>query len=108
MHEVLDDVPQEAVIWMPSHLRPGTCGTATRGDGFLVEEGDVMANDAADKLAKAAVECSAHVHERIGDDACGVSFERCSTNKYYALFALDTTASVSRLAHYGQVWMMQS
>ena len=58
------------------------------------------------ELAKAAVECSAHVHERIGDDACGVSFERCSTNKYYALFALDTTASVSRLAHYGQVWMM--
>ena len=58
------------------------------------------------ELAKAAADCSAHVHERMGDDACGASFERCSTNKYYALFALDTTASVSRLAHYGQVWTM--
>ena len=56
MHVALDDVPKEAVIWMPAHLKPGTCGTAVRGDGFLVEEVDVEANDAADKLAKAAVE----------------------------------------------------
>lgn len=52
----LDDVPKESVIWMPPHLKPGTCGKAIRGDGFLVEEIDVEANDVADKLAKRAVE----------------------------------------------------
>ena len=56
MHVALDDVPKQAVIWMPAHLKPGACGSAIRGEGFLVEEGDVIANDAADKLAKAAVE----------------------------------------------------
>jgi len=48
MHVALDDVPKQAVIWMPAHLKPGSCGAAIRGDGFLVEESDVEANDAAD------------------------------------------------------------
>ena len=56
MHTALDDTPHEALIWMPAHFKPGTCGVAVRGDGFLVEEVDVMANDLADKLAKRAVE----------------------------------------------------
>ena len=36
MHVALDDTPHEDVVWMPSHLKPGTCGVAVRGDGFLV------------------------------------------------------------------------
>lgn len=56
MHAALDDVPKEAMIWMPAHMKPGACGKAVRGDGFLLEEVDVEANDAADKLAKRAVE----------------------------------------------------
>ena len=55
MHMALDDVPKENVVWMPADLRPGACGKAVRGDGFLVEEVDVAANDMADKLAKKAV-----------------------------------------------------
>ena len=41
---------------MPSHVKPGHCGTIARGDGFLLTEQDVAMNDAADRLAKAAVE----------------------------------------------------
>ena len=55
MHHALSDVPPQAVIWMPSHVKPGQCGTITRGDGFLLEETDVEANEAADILAKRAV-----------------------------------------------------
>ena len=56
MHHALSDVPPEAVIWMPSHVKPGGCGTITRGDGFLLTEIDVAANAEADRLAKRAVE----------------------------------------------------
>ena len=40
---------------MPPHLRPGACGAAVRGDGFLVQEVDVGANAEADRYAKLAV-----------------------------------------------------
>jgi hypothetical protein len=56
MHMALDDTPRQAVTWMPAHLRPGQCGTVTRGDGFLLTESDVRGNAEADKLAKRAVE----------------------------------------------------
>ena len=56
MHDIMDDVPFEAVIWMPSHVKKGECGQTLRGDGFLLAETDVEFNDAADRLAKAAVE----------------------------------------------------
>ena len=56
MHHILDDVPPESVIWIPSHVKTGQSGRIMRGDGFLLAETDVEFNDAADKLAKAAVE----------------------------------------------------
>ena len=56
MHIALGDVPGSAVIWMPARLRPGQCGSVTRGDGFLLTEPDVVGNAEADKLAKRAVE----------------------------------------------------
>ena len=56
MHIAFDDDLPEAVIWMQSHVKPGQCGAIARGDGFLLIELDVAMNDAADKLAKAAVE----------------------------------------------------
>ena len=56
LHDALDDVPCENVIWMPAHLQPGQCGTVVRGDGFLLTEVDVAGNAEADKLAKRAVE----------------------------------------------------
>ncbi len=56
MHHALSDVPPEAVIWMPSHVKPGGCGSIIRGDGFLLTEIDVLANAEADLLAKRAVE----------------------------------------------------
>ena len=56
MHVALDGTPPEAVIWMPSHVKAGGCGTIIRGDGFLLKEIDVAANAEADKLAKRAVE----------------------------------------------------
>ena len=51
----MSDVPSEATIWIPSHMEAGTCGTVVRGDGFLMTEVDVEANDVADKYAKRAV-----------------------------------------------------
>ena len=56
MHDILDDVPNEAVIWMPSHVKKGQCGQTVRGDGFLLTEADVEGNDMADRYAKAAVD----------------------------------------------------
>ena len=47
MHSILDDVPPEAVIWMPSHGK----GTV-RGDGFLVTETDIKGNALADEYTK--------------------------------------------------------
>ena len=41
---------------MPSHVKPGGCGTIVRGDGFLLTEVDVEANAEADRLAKRGVE----------------------------------------------------
>ena len=38
------------------HVKHGRCGTIARGDGFLLTEEDVACNEAADKLAKVAVE----------------------------------------------------
>ena len=29
MHAAMDDAPSEAVIWMPSHVKPGHCGSIT-------------------------------------------------------------------------------
>ena len=55
MHHALDDVPKDSVIWTPAHPWPGACGTAVRGDGFLVQEVDVGANGEADRYAKLAV-----------------------------------------------------
>ena len=56
MHGALDGTPPDAVIWMPSHVKPGGCGSIIRGDGFLLTEIDVRANAEADTLAKRAVE----------------------------------------------------
>ena len=53
--EAMSDVPSEATIWIPSHMKAGTCGTVVRGDGFLMTEVDVEGNDVADKYAKRAV-----------------------------------------------------
>ena len=52
MHDALDHIPAASVIWMPAHLKPNQCGTVIRGDGFLLTEIDVWANDQADRLAK--------------------------------------------------------
>ena len=62
MHDIMDDVPFEAVIWMPSHVKKGHCGQIVRGDGFLLTETNVAFNDAADRLAKAAVEAHRGPH----------------------------------------------
>lgn len=56
--EAMNDVPPEFTVWIPSHMKPGSCRTVTRGDGFLMPELDVEMNDIADKYAKQAV--SAH------------------------------------------------
>ena len=56
MHQLLEDVPPESTIWMPSHCKRGQAGTVVRGDGFLLTEQDIEMNDAADKYAKRAVE----------------------------------------------------
>ena len=53
--EALSDVPPEATVWIPSHMKAGSCGKVVRGDGFLMTEVDVEANDVADKYAKRAV-----------------------------------------------------
>ena len=53
--EAMRDVPPEATIWIPSHMKAGTCGSVVRGDGFLMTEVDVEANDVADRYAKRAV-----------------------------------------------------
>jgi len=72
MHLALDDVPAASVMWMPAHLKPGSCGQVARGDGFLVEEIDVLANDMADGMAKAAVlahRVPAHIRRNIKQHA---------------------------------------
>ena len=53
--ESMSDVPPEATIWIPSHMKAGACGTVVRGDGFLMTELDVEKNDVADRYAKRAV-----------------------------------------------------
>jgi len=56
MHEALSDTDPKMVVWMPAHLRKGQAGTKVTGDGFLVAELDIEANDAADILAKRSVD----------------------------------------------------
>lgn len=56
MHDIMDDVFAEAVIWMPSHVKKGGCDTTVRGDAFLLTEIDVEFNVMADRFAKAAVD----------------------------------------------------
>ena len=55
MHDALDDTPSQAMIWMPSHATEADLGTICRGDGFLLTLQDLDGNDAADRLAKRAV-----------------------------------------------------
>ena len=56
LHEALGPILAADVVWIPSHTGPGQCGTAIRGDGFLITEADVGHNDVADNYAKWAVE----------------------------------------------------
>merc|ERR1712015_491943 len=56
LHEAFGPIDVANVVWIPSHTKPGQCGTAVRGDGFLLEEIDVLMNDLADTYAKRAVE----------------------------------------------------
>ena len=56
MLQLLEDVPPESTIWMPSHCKSGQAGTVVRGDGFLLTEQGIVMNDTADKHAKRAVE----------------------------------------------------
>ena len=65
--EAMSDVPPEATVWIPSHMKAGACGTVVRGDGFLVTEVDVEANDVADRYAKRAV-LAHRVHFRIREE----------------------------------------
>ena len=50
------DTPPEDIVWIPSHCTEKDIGTATRGDGFLLQLRDLRGNEAADKYAKRAVE----------------------------------------------------
>ena len=108
MHAALDDVPPENVIWMPAHLKPGTCGTAVRGDGILVEEVDVEANGEADRLAKRAVaahrvptairgEVRQH-SELVADNAMWIARATAVANNHQGDPNRDTEASKTRAA----------
>ena len=55
-HAALEGVPPEDIIWIPSNVKEGGCGSVLRADGFLLTEQDRKANAAADILAKRSVE----------------------------------------------------
>ena len=93
---------------MPAHLKPGTCGTAVRGDGFLVEERDVEANGEADRLAKQAVaahrvpkairdEVRQH-SELVTDNAMWIARATALANNHQGDPARDTEASKAKAA----------
>ena len=56
MITALDDTDAAAMVWMPAHTKATDVGKAFLGDGSRLTAEDRMANEEADKLAKAAVE----------------------------------------------------
>jgi len=52
----LDDTPASKVIWLPAHKGQAQVGKMRCGDGTFLTKTDLFGNDAADKLAKRAVQ----------------------------------------------------
>ena len=108
MHEALEGVLPEQVVWMPSHVKPGHCGTTIRGDGFLLTESDVAGNAEADTLAKRAVEAhrvpkrvkaaiKAH-NELVTDNAMWIARATVIANQQASDPFRDTQASKKKAA----------
>ena len=53
---VLEEVPNDKVVWMPAHKTKQYAGKARCGNGELLTEDDIAGNAEADRLAKLAVE----------------------------------------------------
>ena len=53
---VLEEVPNDKVVWMPAHKTKQCVGKARCGNGELLTEKDIAGNAEADRLAKLAVE----------------------------------------------------
>ena len=53
---VLEEVPNDKVVWMPAHKTKQSAGKARCGTGDLLTDNDIAGNAEADRLAKLAVE----------------------------------------------------
>ena len=56
IHATGDSADLAPVIWMPAHAAEWQVGSARKGDGSVVTATDRIANDLADRFAKAAAE----------------------------------------------------